>query len=327
MCLLIGNREGHVLKKDLICFKQIIGNDSEGYKTPCQDWPVTLDSTLEPDEKSPVIEECGFKYQIGAGVIHAYLKVQTEEDNYYKAIIPAGTKFWLQDDLQQVAAEKLILTSEKVKGNPVSDLTELFISAAEVCMKDGTRKSITESPNPKDIIGIYTSTGKIVSINLHTEYTKFSENRLTGYPTEKMISEYEDAFKDMDGQENTDTLKKTCKESKLLAIGKLKDGEYLPSQGELKEAFIELEAINLTREYLGLELIPFAWFWSSSIRDDESIWICDSIGRYLWYRWRYCSWAAAVFFLSYPALLKIKDENLLSRICKTAKLWLKHIKN
>ena len=194
-------------------------------------------------------------------------------------------------------------------------------------MKDGVRKSITESPNPKDVIGIYTSTGKIVSINLHTEYTKFSENKLTGYPTEKTFTKYEDASKDMDGQGNTNTLEKTCKGSKLLAIEKLKEGEYLPSLGELKEAFIELEAINLTREYLGLELIPFAWFWSSSVRDEESIWVCHSDGGCYWDDWYDYSWDFHYVRPFLSSSLENKDENLLSRICKTAKLWLKHIKN
>jgi hypothetical protein len=283
MCLYIGNKEGFILKKDLIVFKQISGDEKSGYRTPCQGWPVKLDTDLIPDKKGAQIERCGFKFEIGAGIIHAYLKTSGGDD-VYKAIIPAGTRCWLQDDLTEIGAEKLHLTSEKIKKESEADLSEFISSGADVYLKDGSRKKITDTFSKEDVLGFFTKVG-IVSINIST-YTKFSEKPLDNFPSSNTIGKLEDAFSDLNGKKNTEELTKTCKDSGLLAIGLCRNtDEYLPSAGELMGAFKELEAINLSREFLGLDRIPLAWFWSSTVRNSSTVWICGGDGDQ---NWDYC---------------------------------------
>jgi hypothetical protein len=65
----------------------------------------------------------------------------------------------------------------------------------------------------------------------------------------------------------------------------LKDNEYLPSIGELMEAFCELEFVNLSRQFLGLTLIPHTWFWTSTVRSNETMWIVGSGGFSSWDGW------------------------------------------
>ena len=103
------------------------------------------------------------------------------------------------------------------------------------------------------------------------------------FPTNRMIGKLKDAFNDMEGKENTKKLTENCKDSGLLAVGLCGNtNEYLPSAGELMEAFKELEAINLSREFLGFDRIPLAWFWSSTVRDSDTIWVCYSDGGRYW---------------------------------------------
>ena len=58
-------------------------------------------------------------------------------------------------------------------------------------------------------------------------------------------------------------------------------GGYLPSEGELVKAMENLEAINITRRALGLKAIPYDWVWSSSVKNDEGVWVVGSGG--LWH--------------------------------------------
>ena len=277
MCLYIGNKEGFILKKDLIVFKRISGDEKSGYCTPYQKWPVKFDTDLIPDKKGAQILKYGFKFKIDAGIIHAYLKT-SGGDEIYKAIIPAGTRCWLQDDFNEIGAEKLHLTSEKVKNESEADLSEFISSGADVYLKNGSRKKITDTFSKDDVLGFFTKVG-IVSKNISL-YTKFSEKPLGNFPSSNIIEEPDDAFNDLNGNKNTNILTETCRDSKLLAIEKCSDTyEYLPSVGELVGAFKELEAINLSREFLGLDRIPIAWFWSSTVRNSKSIvWVCNSSG-------------------------------------------------
>ena len=290
MCLIIGNNiEGYVLEEDLTIFKHLEGNNENGYRTPCQGWKVELGKLLKPDQPEPEISDYGFKRQINGGAIHAYLKVKGRCD-VYKAVIPKGSRVWLQDDISEIAATQMIIEPEEVISGE-TDLSRFLEGAADVWLKSGEQKKITDSYNKEDVIGFVLKSGKIVSANFNTTATIFSDDPLTGQIEQ---IDFEIAKKDMNGQVNTERLKKECSGSGLKAIDSLKDNEYLPSMGELMEAFCELESVNLSRQFLGLTLIPHNWFWTSTVRSNETMWVVDSngdtgwSGRTIHYRFYHC---------------------------------------
>ena len=122
MAIYIDNRIGYTLNEDLIVYKHIkIGSDGN-YSTSIQNYPVKLDTILTIED-SIVIEEHGCKYKIESGIFHSYLR--SFQEGTHKAIIPAGSKIWIQQDLCEIASEKLIITSEKIANPEYSNLEEL----------------------------------------------------------------------------------------------------------------------------------------------------------------------------------------------------------
>jgi hypothetical protein len=283
MCLIIGNNiEGYVLEEDLTVFKQLEGNDKDGYRTPHQGWEVELGKLLKPDQPEPEISDYGFKKQINGGAIHAYLKVGGRS-SIHKAVIPKGSRVWLQDDLSEIAATQMIIEPEEVTAGE-TDLSRFLEGAANVWLKSGEQKKITDSYNKDDVVGFVLKSGKIVSANFNPTTTVFSNDPLTEQ-TEQ--TDFEIAKKDMNGQANTERLKKECSGSGLKAIDGLKDNEYIPSVGELSEAFSEFNRINQIRKALGLEPLPVGYYWSSTIRNRESMWIVRGGGGTHWDDWGY----------------------------------------
>lgn len=272
MCLYIGNKKGHIAVKDIVCFKAL-RLDGGKYKTPYQETKITLGEYLVPNS-SPEIYEYGFKYQIGGGVIHAYLNLSYCDSGYtiFKAIIKKGTRFWLQDDLSEIAAEKLFITKEKVTLFEKFDYKSLIPYASKVRTKDGYKVNLEDVSDYKDILGIYTGKS-LVSLNLY--YC----NPLSKTNSSKFYDNHEEALKDYDGPGNT----------KNLNINYLGDHEYIPSLGELTEALMEMAEMNIVRKILGIKKISYGWFWSSTMKEKEYAWCCNSSGYYLW---RYCFYCA-----------------------------------
>lgn len=305
MCLYIGKKEGHIAKHDIVVYKKLNKRGDDKYITPCQGWPVKLGTTLVPDEKRPSISECGFKYSLSGGAIHAYLDPKTGDGGHtFKAIIPKGTKFWIQEDMNQVAARELKLTSEEVdpRGIEFDYTTFLEYGCADVRLKGGKRFSMTEDVDSTEVEGIYAYGDQCIAREI-SEYTKFSERRLERYPSEKFayFGSLDEAMAHMGGKELSKILEESCSDSNLLALKFCREqGGYLPSEGELVKAMENLEAINITRRALGLKAIPYDWVWSSSVKNDEYVWVVRGGGNwdsFCWYWYFYCCYRIVVPFL------------------------------
>ena len=162
MCLYIGKNSSFIAKSDIIVYKKLKQIGKNNYVTPCQDFPVKLDNLLIP-EGIATEKPCGFKYRIEEGTIHAYTS-SNGNDLKFKAIIKKGTKFWIQDDLTEVAAEKLYITSE-LAGNEETDLSEYIKEfGVDVYLKDGRRCKITDSFDKKDVIGVYGYDNQVIAL-------------------------------------------------------------------------------------------------------------------------------------------------------------------
>ena len=283
MCLYIGKNSSFIAKSDIIVYKELKQIGKNDYVTPCQDFPVKLDNLLIP-EGIATEKPCGFKYRIEEGTIHAYTS-SNGNDLKFKAIIKKGTKFWIQDDLTEVAAEKLYITSE-LAGKEETDLSEYIKEfGVDVHLKDGRRCKITDSFDRKDVIGVYGYDNKVIA--LESKGLKLSDDyQLPGHP--KVIDDLSEAKKDLDGYGNTKQLKALgIKSDALDYCEKLGKDWYIPSSGELKKVFKNQLRINITLQYLGMPQIDFRWFWSSTLESSKCAWCCCSFGSG-WYYNDFC---------------------------------------
>lgn len=296
MCLYIGNKEGHIAKKDIKCYK-LLRKRGEDYITPSRDWKIKFDVELVPDQKEPKISSYGYKYVLEGGAIHAFLDTNGNEyDRYgskveiFEAIIPQGTRFWLQDDLKQIAAQKIIITKKKAPKNACVDYSDFLYIAADVRLSDGRREFASEKLNPKTVIGIY-SGNKIVATEVVEK--RFCKNKiLKSTEVIKFCKDKDEAKADKNGYQNTQNLKRLPQELPAIkhcleyeTSGTSKGDWYLPARGELMETFLNLESINLTLKIIRREIIPYVWFWSSTMYSDQCAWFCCSHGRL--YNWGY----------------------------------------
>ena len=282
MCLYIGKNSSFIAKSDIIVYKELKQIGKNDYVTPCQYFPVKLDNLLIP-EGIATEKPCGFKYRIEEGTIHAYTS-SNGNDLKFKAIIKKGTKFWIQDDLTEVAAEKLYITSE-LAGKEETDLSEYIKEfGVDVHLKDGRRCKITDSFDRKDVIGVYGYDNQVIA--LESKGLQLSDDYpLPGHP--KVIDDLSEAEKDLakkdlDGYGNTKQLKSLgIKSDALDYCEELGKDWYIPSLGQVKLVAENMLRINLTLKHLGKDTLPFSWFWSSTLESSKCAWDCCSGGY--WY--------------------------------------------
>lgn len=74
------------------------------------------------------------------------------------------------------------------------------------------------------------------------------------------IGNYEEAVQDYDGETNTQHLRKIGLNPQI----KLKDGEYIPSLGELYIICLNQYAINEALKFVGGQPLAKDWYWSST---------------------------------------------------------------
>ena len=92
--------------------------------------------------------------------------------------------------------------------------------------------------------------GKDITLTANEDTTDYD-----GY-----IPEYIDAVADWDGKANTDHLR----EIGLNPAINLKDGEYIPSVGEMYLIYTHRKEINAALRHVGGQEIPGKWYWTSS---------------------------------------------------------------
>ena len=291
MCLIVSDKNNmFIAKKDILVYKQLEKSDS-GFITPHLNFPVKLNSEIIP-EGEVELRRFGSKKCLDKGAIHAYTVI-SDNELYFEAIIKKGTKFWIQDDLTQIAAEKLYLTDKKVSidNYKPTDFSDYLEEGVDVYLKDGRRCKLTNTFDKKDIIGIYGYDNQIIA----TEYkdlqifenelpNKISKNNFVeanGSNSSRVINKLE---KDLDGYGNTKQLKSLGINSEALDYcEKLGKDWYIPSSGELKKLFKNQLQINITLQYLGKSTLDFAWFWSSTLESTKCAWGCCSNGYCNWY--------------------------------------------
>ena len=299
MCLYIGLESRFIAEHDIIVYKKLSKNSEGRWITPFRKWPIEFNKVLLPEGVAREKEYFySFKHVIEEGAIHAYTfspdsKKDCEE--FFIAKIPAGTIFWLQDDLREVASEKMIITTEHPESRERTDLSNYYKFGVDVYLKDGSRAKNDKSFNVSEVIGLFAFDNRVISTKVKKEVIS---NDILVYQGNKYsyIDNLEEAKKDMDGYTNTKFLEKYLIDHSAIYTSCKKLGEdwYIPALGELKEAFSNLLYINLTLRKLNLPIINYEWFLSSTMRDKEDIWGCYSYGSY-----GFCSYPLVSYGIRY----------------------------
>lgn len=88
------------------------------------------------------------------------------------------------------------------------------------------------------------------------------------------IGNYEEAVQDYDGETNTQHLRKIGLNPQI----KLKDGEYIPSLGELYIICLNQYAINEALKFVGGQPLAKDWYWSSTEYSATTAWNLNLYG-------------------------------------------------
>ena len=280
MCLYIGSKNKFVAKHDIIVYKELSEESIGEWVTPFRRWPIEFNKVLTPEGVARE-KEHGYKFIIEEGVIHAYTFSPDSErgcKRSFIAKIPAGTKFWLQDDLRAVAAEKMIITTEHPKPGERLDLSEYYHLGVDVYLKDGRRAKNNGSFSISDVIGLFAFDNMVISTKVEKEaFSGFLADPKKEYQYTYRLKEAE---KDMNGYTHTKSIEKYLIYHPAIDIcKKLGEDWYIPAFGELIKAFSNLLYINLTLRKLNLPTINIDWwFWSSSVKNSGCAWGCCCIG-------------------------------------------------
>lgn len=267
MCLYTSEKKPFIAKTDITVYKKLIKDYSHFsyyktfYKTPVQDYRVCPGTVMKPSNPSLGVVKANEKFKLGGGVIHSYTRPtkSTREDIIFKAIIPAGTEFWIQDDLSEVASKKLFITNEKVTKSERGDISWIldYVETLDVVTKDGLVTGIRDNIM-KDIIGIMINQ-EIMGIEMNT--VKFYSEK---------IRNASNVFSPEDGYTNTINLSisdspaaRWCLKHKTK--GTRKGDWYIPSKKELLMVITNLLKVNATLFVLGKDIIPLNYpVWCST---------------------------------------------------------------
>lgn len=118
MCLVTSQREPYIAPWDIPVVKTLQICEPGRYETPHMHTPILLDQFLCAKGKY-VLNKDHIRQVLGPGLIHAYTRPDHSlncyiNDDHVKdvdAYIPKGTKFFVSDDWETIAAEKMFISS------------------------------------------------------------------------------------------------------------------------------------------------------------------------------------------------------------------------
>lgn len=293
------NREPMVAPYDIKVLKYLRKRDDGGVVTPCQEAPVTFD---EPLVAHPSIPQWRYKhrdnydreiYSIGAGVIHAKLTPSSDYDNFcVEAIIPKGTKFWIDSFGNDIVAEKLVVTPKEVsikKPFISPELAEIILKSApqrngirvgDYQLTDDTfvspKKGIQAKKVRGQVCGFYKDGTPMICAVERLEAVW--DNKYGTRTTTPTSPNSEEAQKLFNGKEITELVKEKCPDDKDLeafqtCINYRKhEGEnwFFGALGEVMEMLDNALYLNAARAITGVGFVIDRQYWYWSCSEDGS---------------------------------------------------------
>ena len=117
MCLYSQNIKPLVVDTDIVVYKHLEKGFKGEVHTHHQGTKVTLGQKFIAKGKLPKLPENYSNNEIGEGVIHAYIDKTTaksylSQGEIVKAVIKAGTRFFVQFDMTEIAATEIVLDDD-----------------------------------------------------------------------------------------------------------------------------------------------------------------------------------------------------------------------
>ena len=310
MCLVTRLTKPFVAKKDIVFYKHL-RKSGDDYTTPFKDVKVKLGKKMVANTKRKYEGEdwnnCR-KHAIEDGFIHALLGKKRMNGNVVvKAIIPAGTEFYVGDDCIEVCARKLILTTEVISPADVpdakiairelfADYFESFFEALEVEVAVGYyRLADGGYVNPlnltddikDDIMGIVACIhdGKVYIVSLDCTASEWCTDDWAPMVCKKQHTDRTSVEDDFDGEGNTKAVLSHYIYSperypafawiaNYQTKGTKKGDWHMGAAGEI----IAIGCYNQFKINLAMALldnatmIDYEWLWSSSEYNDNNAW-------------------------------------------------------
>lgn len=290
------NRESMVAPYDIKVLKYLRKRGDGGVVTPCQEAPVTFDESLVAH---PSIPQWRYEYQdnydrkiysIGAGVVHARLTPSSDYGNFcVEAIIPKGTKFWIDSFGNDIVAEKLVVTPKEVsikKPFISPELAEIILKSApqrngirvgDYQLTDDTfvspKKGIQAKKVRGQVCGFYKDGSPIICGLERLEATWDKDCCKPG----KQYSSYEEAWQAFNGREVTAEYRKQYADDKgfeaFHVCSSYREGcdedWFFGAFGEVVAMLDNSLYLNAARAVTGLGyyITNDHWYWSCSERD------------------------------------------------------------
>lgn len=144
MCLVTSQLEPYIALWDIPVVKMVVCAYKQ-FETMYRRTPVLLDQFLYAEGKY-VLNKDNITQNLGPGLIHAYTRfcyasyyLQLRSDRIaLKAYIPKGTRFFVSDDHETIAADKIFISSDKVT-------RDYGLTEEQIIILLGTHKNGTEA--------------------------------------------------------------------------------------------------------------------------------------------------------------------------------------
>lgn len=300
MCLYLREKQPRVAKKDITVLKYVRVCD-EGIISPYQHVKIPINKVMRASPKQVDIkffdtDKLGNNvYSLGEGAIHAKLiKEGFSECEGRKAIIPAGTDYWVSIDGDEIAAQSMIVTDINWdnKGNKVSEslFEEILENAPEVngvrigdyLLENGDyirpRKGLPEDKVVGIVAGFHEGEPLIAALTFFIgAYDRLYNSKFGEY-----YNSNKDAIKAFNGRSITKGYKEGDRDDRFEAfeacINYRKDKEeewYFGAAGEVATMLDNCIYLNAAHQITGLGfVIDDEWYSSCSEDSCCGSWRC-----------------------------------------------------
>ena len=298
MCLITTEPYYRISKEDISVIKYVI-RSNDVIKTPYTKVEIPINKIMKASAEKEDAEFLMIDilnndiYSISEGAIHAKLIV----DNFYhmpfelrKAIIPAGTKYWISSNGTEIAAKEMIVTNQvfvkKIDRSSENMFKELLsdapkfndIRVGDYLLENGEYVKPQKNLSKNDIVGIVVGfSNKKPLIAALSSFTCNSKIPIMRYYNN--IDMYNIPF---NGKEITELYIKG-KNNKLEAFEictnyRKEKGEhwYFGAVGEVLTMLNNIKYINAANQIAGIEFnILNSWICSCSKFKYDNVWCCS----------------------------------------------------
>lgn len=238
MCLYSQNIKPLAADTDIVVYKHLEKGYNGEVHTPHQGTQVTLGQKFVAKGKLPKLPENYSNNEIGEGVIHAYINKETaksylSEGEIVKAVIKAGTPFFVQFDMNEIAAPEIVLdndfqiySEETVKeiednlDNTISVIYKLLreqntcngVSVGDYVLSDKSIVAPDALTKDMEVIGIISFFSKDGTPNVTALKQTRREWGSTTDSAVNAVNSYEKAVEDFNGADYTKKLYETYKD-------------------------------------------------------------------------------------------------------------------